>query len=348
MTQPLHQEAWKDVSQLLTNWSEIESDPGVFTELVELLGAKDCQVEELYSFDRETISSLAPVYGIIFLFKYTKAHDCKAGEEKYPKDLFFSNQIIINACATQAILSILMNHSDKIDMGKPLINLKNFTTDFPPQVTGLAISNSPVLMDAHNKFTRSVREALLAVERHIQIIDAFIRPVYRPIPGENNEEEESDVFHFISFVPVNGNVYELDGLKKGPVNLGSYENDDWFSVVEPVLQKIFEQYTEAEIRFNIMALVRDQRSVLKEKIESLKLDLEKYSDDDAKLESLKTQMRTLENSLRDQIIKRENYKIENARRQFNYLPFVLKYLELLSKKPNFRTLVESAGRFEVG
>ena len=42
--------------------------------------------------------------------------------------------------------------------------------------------------------------------------------------------KDDDVFHFIAYVPYKGKVYELDGLKAGPILLGEFD-EDWIKTV---------------------------------------------------------------------------------------------------------------------
>jgi ubiquitin carboxyl-terminal hydrolase L5 len=86
----------------------------------------------------------SPVYGVIFLFKYPvgqpKPEDGNAVDGNFDfeaaENLFFANQVIQNACATQAILSVLLNRHD-IDVGKDLGEFKEFTQQFPSDVCSL-------------------------------------------------------------------------------------------------------------------------------------------------------------------------------------------------------------------
>jgi ubiquitin carboxyl-terminal hydrolase L5 len=72
--------------------------------------------------DDELITKIQPhIYGFIFLFKWTKNIEKKESLAVYDDDLFFARQVIHNACATQAILSVLLNAPIQIEG-----DLKNF------------------------------------------------------------------------------------------------------------------------------------------------------------------------------------------------------------------------------
>ena len=95
------------------------------------------------------------MYGLIFLFKYIPNSGYNPNIlTNYDEDLYFAKQVIINACATQAILAILMNNEGNIELGPDLLELKNFTKLMDPYMKGLSISNCEKIRQEHNKFSR--------------------------------------------------------------------------------------------------------------------------------------------------------------------------------------------------
>lgn len=58
-----------DINRLTEGWLELESDPGLFTLLLEDFGVKGVQVEEIYDLQRNIEG---PVFGFIFLFRWSE------------------------------------------------------------------------------------------------------------------------------------------------------------------------------------------------------------------------------------------------------------------------------------
>ena len=159
---------------------------------------------------------------MIFLFKYNgEKPTAPVSEDANADGVFFASQVIQNACATQAILSILMNCPDAVALGDELANMREFTRDFDADLKGLAISNSEKIRAAHNSFARP-----------------------EPIVGERTAEPENaeDLFHFVAYVPVNGALYELDGLQRGPIAHGACDQTDWLARACPVIRERIERY----------------------------------------------------------------------------------------------------------
>ncbi|KAF9579548.1 hypothetical protein BGW38_004149 [Lunasporangiospora selenospora] len=311
------------------NWCLIESDPGVFTGIIKGIGVSGVQVEEIYSIDRDTLADLKPIHGLIFLFKYEGRGPESAGVGvsqapiDYREDIFFAQQVINNACATQAILSILLN-SQKIDLGEELTNFKTFVSDFPPELKGYAITNSEVIRIVHNSFARS---------------DPFINDIQDP------SAQDDDLFHFIAYTPINGNLYELDGLQEGPRNHGpcGEGEDAWLEKVGPIIQARMDQYASSgEIRFNLMAVVDDRLDVYEDKVLQYTVQLEELRENEGPDAGswLVAELDNLTGDIRKEQEKRKKQQRENVLRKHNFVPMIYEILKGLAKENRLSALVE--------
>lgn len=107
-----------------------------------------------------------------------------------------------------------------------------------PQLRGEALSNSELIRDVHNSFARA-----------------------SPFADEAQRlaTEDDDVYHFIAYTVMNGKLYELDGLQPAPIAHDSCTPEEFPDKVIPVLERRIERYPAQEIRFNLLAMVRDLR-----------------------------------------------------------------------------------------
>lgn len=108
--------------------------------------------------------------------------------------------------------------------------------------------------------------------------------------------EDDDVYHFIAYTSLNGVLYELDGLQPAPISHGPCTPDQFPDKVIPVLQRRIERYPANEIRFNLLAMVRDLR--------------------------IKAQEIGDQNMLYQEEQKRKAWKWENALRRHNFVGFI--------------------------
>ncbi|ROL40740.1 Ubiquitin carboxyl-terminal hydrolase isozyme L5 [Anabarilius grahami] len=234
--------------------------------------------------------------------------------------------VINNACATQAIVSVLLNctHPDML-LGETLTEFKEFSLSFDAAMKGLALSNSEVIRQVHNSFAR----------QQMFEFDA------------KSSAKEEDAFHFVSYVPVNGRLYELDGLREGPIDLGVCNQDDWIGAVRPVIEKRIQKYSEGEIRFNLMAIVSDRKMIYEKKIVELQAQLteEEPMDTDQSgnhLSSIQSEIAKHQLLIEEENQKLKRYKVENIRRKHNYLPFIMELLKTLAEYQQLIPLVEKA------
>ena len=164
-----------------------------------------------------------------------------------------------------------------------------------PQLRGEALSNSELIRDVHNSFARA-----------------------SPFVSEDQKlaTEEDDVYHFIAYASINGILYELDGLQPAPISHGSCASDEFPDKVIPILQRRIERYPTNEIRFSLLAMVRD-----------LRIRAQEVGDKDW---------------LQRERQKREAWQWENALRRYNFIGFIGETL----KGVTAAKLREGAGIYE--
>lgn len=232
---------------------------------------------EFLSIDPDTLAQVQPLYGLIFLFKYRaseirkrleKQRAAGAGADFAPDDgtydevsstlsstefpdksVFFAHQKIQNACATQAVLSLLLNlkSNGSVNVGKTIKEFGEFVDSFDPELRGECISNSELIREVHNSFSRP---------------NPFVDEEDKD--DDDRDENNDGLYHFISYIPVNGKLYELDGLHVHPILHGDCSFDEFSAKVSQVLANRVANSPEGEMRFALLGLTVDQRQQLSE------------------------------------------------------------------------------------
>ena len=257
---------------------------------------------------------------MIFLFKWVREEEPVGSvvQDTRLENIFFAKQVINNACATQSILSVLLNsaHSD-IHLGQTLSEFKEFCSSFDAYNKGLALSNASQIRTVHNSFARQTLFEL----------------------DNKAANKDDDVFHFVGYVPIGGRLYELDGLKEGPIDLGAVGPDqDWLNVVRPIIEKRIQKYSEGEIHFNLMAIVSDRQVIYQRQIDALL----QQTDDEMETDTMQNEIARLRMLIDDEVTKRKRYKVENIRRKHNYLPLIVELLKILASDGQLMPIYEKA------
>ena len=140
-------------------------------------------------------------------------------------------------------------------------------------------------------------------------------------PSAFPEREKEDAYHFVTYLPINGVLYELDGLRQSPVMHAAVE-EDWLGVARETVEERIATYptgsvsvfrpstllTLRQLMFNLLAI----RSEAIPRLNRL------VSDASAPME----QRITLQDQLEHERTKAARGGVENALRRHNLLPAV--------------------------
>ncbi|KAG9249168.1 ubiquitin carboxyl-terminal hydrolase [Calycina marina] len=258
-------------------WVELESNPELFNYILRQYGTKDVKVQEVLGLYDEAFAELpSPVYGLIFLYRYQEPEEF-GDEEKKGADaashIWFANQTINNACATIALLNIVMN-SPEVDVGNNMVAFKAETQKVKPSIRGQKLGQHEFIRNIHNSFARrmDMLNSDLALSNEFE---AWERAKKRPkkmskksSPSKPKKKISKDAgFHFVAYVPIDGAVWRLDGMQKKPIMIGPFKNN-WLSIARDHIQAHIAQYADGDLNYNLLSLCRSPLCTLSEQLAS--------------------------------------------------------------------------------
>lgn len=306
-----------NLNLLVDGWLELESDPGTFSLLIEDFGCFGAQVDEIYdleqkfdgpvlgfiflfkwlnnsSNDRMRNDRQKSNSSLINNHNNSSTNDKEQKQEQstsedghwtYVEDeniiseIFFAKQMISNSCATHALISILLNCDyDELNLGPTLTRLKEHTKVMNPENKGYAIGNLPELAKAHNSHA-----SYSSLYNRNKLSSNSASGMSYMISGNQRtnlqQQNKHEAYHFVSYVPINNRLYELDGLKNYPIDHGPFgSQQEWTEKFRKVIKQRLSANNRTgddptvsnDIRYNLMAVVPDRRVCLRAELKKLK------------------------------------------------------------------------------
>ncbi|XP_061735768.1 ubiquitin carboxyl-terminal hydrolase isozyme L3 isoform X1 [Nerophis ophidion] len=225
-------------------WLPLESNPEVMTKFVNSLGMKlSWQFGDVYGLDPELLSMVPrPVCAVLLLFPVTEKYEAYKQEEEdrlkkqlqeVSPNIFFMRQTISNACGTIGLIHAVANNLAHLEFesGSPLKKFVELTCKMNPEERGAFLEKDESIRVTHESSAQEGQTEAPSLDDKVNL-------------------------HFIAFVNVGGQLYELDGRKPFPICHGKTSEG---TLLEDAVEvcKTFMARDPQEIHFTIIALSKD-------------------------------------------------------------------------------------------
>lgn len=197
------------------NWMPLESNPEVINTFIAKMGLKTDKFcfQELLGLEEWAFEMVPqPVLGLLFLYQCTPAQTAFKNTQAdqldpatVPNEIFYMKQFAQNACGTIGLFHIILNalptQADLVVPGSELTKFLEKSRNQQPEERGKSFEKSEEIKVEHKGASQE---------------------------GQTAAQTDCDS-HFIAFIPFNGQLWEMDGMKKCPVNLGACTSEEFLS-----------------------------------------------------------------------------------------------------------------------
>ncbi|XP_009369143.2 ubiquitin carboxyl-terminal hydrolase 3 [Pyrus x bretschneideri] len=216
-------------------WLPLEANPDVMNQFLWGLGLQEDEAEcfDVYGLDGELLEMVPkPVLAVLFLYPLTAKTEeermMQANEKQEPKgSVYFMKQTVGNACGTIGLLHAVGNITSEIKL----------------------VEDS--FLDRFFKKTASMdplqRAAFLESDTEMEVAHSVAAH------GGDTEASDNVDTHFICFACVDGELYELDGRKSGPISHGPSSPDSLLQDAAKVIQGMIQKNPDS-LNFNVIAI----------------------------------------------------------------------------------------------
>ncbi|KAI4327165.1 hypothetical protein L6164_019659 [Bauhinia variegata] len=224
-----------DESASAKRWLPLEANPDVMNQYLWGLGLPQDEAEcfDVYGLDEELLEIVPkPVVAVLFLYPITsKTEEERLQQENDKKEdssrVYFMKQTVGNACGTVGLLHALGNLTSEIK----LVEESFFDRFF----------KSTASMDPFQRAT------FLENNREMEVAHSVAATA-----GDTEASDNVDT-HFICFVCVDGELYELDGRKSRPISHGSSSPSTLLKDAAKVIQSMIQKNPDS-LNFNVIAV----------------------------------------------------------------------------------------------
>jgi len=218
----------------------LESNPEVLNKYLEKVGVSNSyQLVDVYGLEDDVLNfTPKPVNALILLFPVSEIYETHRKKEDealsgnppaIPENLFFMRQYVRNSCGTMALIHSIFNNLQTIELkdGSVIKMFYDKAKVMTPEERGKLLVQDKEFIDVHQNLAQEGQTAA---------------------PPSDSKVEH----HFISFVNVGGELFELDGSKNFPISHGATKEETFLNDAARVCKDFIAR--DPEGNYGIMAL----------------------------------------------------------------------------------------------